>query len=158
MVKDSIEDIRDFLAQKRIAVVGASRNKNDFNTRLFLSLRELGYDVVPVNPKASEVGGIRSFDCVQAIDPPADAALLLTPANTTTTIVADCLEAGIRRVWMYRSHGTGASNPAAVDFCRKNGITVIAGQCPYMFLPQTGWFHQFHGLIKKWTGSYPQSS
>jgi uncharacterized protein len=158
MEKDSLDDIRDFLAQKRIAVVGVSRKESDFNTRLFLSLRDLGYDVVPVNPKASEICGTRAFDCVQAIDPPAEAALLMTPSNTTATVVADCLEAGIRRVWMYRAVGTGATNEAAVDFCHKNGIKVVTGQCPYMFLPQTGWFHQIHGCVKKLTGSYPQSS
>ena len=156
MRKDSLAEIQDFLAQKRVAVVGVSRNSKDFNTRLFLSLREMGYDAVPVNPKASEVIGLRCYDCVQAIDPPVAAALLLTPPDATATVVADCLAAGIRRVWMYRAGGAGAVNAAAVDFCRANHITVIAGQCPYMFLPETGRFHKFHGFLKKLAGSYPE--
>jgi len=44
----------------------------------------------------------------------------------------------------------------AVKFCEANGISVIAGECPMMFLPGGSWFHRFHGLLKKIAGSYPR--
>jgi uncharacterized protein len=46
----SMATIQDFLAQKRIAVVGVSRNPKDFSRGLFRTLRERGYDAVAVNP------------------------------------------------------------------------------------------------------------
>ncbi len=47
----ALETIEDFLAQKRIAMVGVSRHPKDFSADLFQELRRRGYDMVPVNPK-----------------------------------------------------------------------------------------------------------
>jgi hypothetical protein len=44
----------------------------------------------------------------------------------------------------------------AVKFCEANGIAVIAGECPMMFLSGGAWFHRLHGWLKKITGSYPR--
>jgi predicted CoA-binding protein len=152
----SLETISDFLAQKRIAMVGVSRKKTDFITGLFKELCKRGYDVVPVNPNATEVLGRRCFARVQDINPPVEAALLMTPAKLTDAVVKECAEAGINRVWMYRARGQGAVTPEAVAFCREHGISVVPGQCPFMFLPDTGAVHRFHGFIRRIAGSYPQ--
>jgi predicted CoA-binding protein len=57
----SFETIEAFLAQKRIAMIGISRNPKDFSASLFSELERRGYDIVPVNPKASEVMGRPCF-------------------------------------------------------------------------------------------------
>ncbi len=152
----SLEDIQDFLAQKRIAVVGVGRDPKDFNHKMFQSFRELGYDAVPVNPHAKEVEGTPCFSCVQEIEPPVDAVLIMTPAATTDTIAKDCADAGVKRIWMYRAAGPGAVSQAAVELCRRNGIRVVDGGCPYMFLPNAPWFHRLHGFLVKITGNYPK--
>jgi len=41
----------DFLAQRRIALVGVSRDPRDLSRALFRELRGRGYDVVPVHPQ-----------------------------------------------------------------------------------------------------------
>ena len=151
-----LETIKDFLAQKRIAVVGVSRNPKDFNNSLFRDLRAAGYDAVPVNPLVKEVDGLRCFDRVQAIAPPVDGVLIMTRPDVTASIVRDCLEAGVKRVWMYRAAGPGAVSQSATEFCEKNGIRVVAGRCPYMFLPNTAWFHRLHGFLVKLAGKYPK--
>ena len=152
----SLETIEDFLAQKRIAMIGASRNPKDFSATLFDELRKQGYEIVPVNPRATAVMGERCFPRIQDVQPPVDTALLMTSAYVTDAVVKDCAEAGIRRIWMYRAGGKGAVSPAAVAFCQEHGIQVIPGQCPFMFLPQAGGIHKFHGFIRKITGSYPK--
>jgi len=151
----SLEVIEDFLAQKRIAMVGVSRQMKDFSVLLFKELRLRGYDVVPINPHASEILGQRCFARVQDIRPPVDTALLMTSPSVTETVVEDCAEAGVRRIWMYRAGGDGAVNPKAVQFCQEKGIQLVAGECPFMFLPGNG-FHALHGLIRKLTGSFPK--
>ncbi len=150
-----IDDVQEFLAQSRIAVVGVSRDANDFSARLFRDLRTRGYDAIPVNPNAQAIDGLPCYDSVQAVYPPADAVLVMTPPAVTDTVVKDCALAGIRRVWLYKAAGQGAANEAAIEFCVKSGMRVVAGECPYMFLPESGWVHSFHGLIKKITRSYP---
>lgn len=148
--------ISEFLAQKRIAVVGASRHSGDFNRKLFEDLRARGYDAVPVNPQAKEIAGVPCYDSVRAIDPPVEGVLVMTPPQVTESVVRDCREAGVRRVWLYRAGGQGAVSPAALEFCRENGMTVIPGHCPYMFLPEAPWFHRFHGALLKIFGKYPK--
>lgn len=151
-----LETIQDFLAQKRIAVVGVSRNSKDFNSMLFRDLRKGGYDVVPVNPHVTEVDGLRCFDRVQAISPPVDGVLIMTPRNVTDTIAQDCVEAGVRRVWMYQAAGPGAVSQSAVELCEKNGVSVVAGGCPYMFLPKPALIHRMHRGLLKLFGKYPK--
>jgi uncharacterized protein len=151
----SLETIQDFLAQKRIAMVGVSRKPNEFSGMLFEELRKRGYDMVPVNPATSEVLGQTCYACLQDVQPAADAAILMTSPVVTERIVRDCVEAGIRRVWMYRAGGQGAVSPAAVEFCRAHKIQVVPGECPFMFLPNAG-FHAVHTVIRKMTFRYPK--
>src|SRR5574337_219234 len=121
------ELIKDFLGRKRLAVVGVSRNPKDFSRALFREFLEQGYDAVPVNPHLTEVEGQRCFACVGDITPPVEAVLLMTPPELTAQVVADCANAGISRVWMYRAIGKGAIDPQAVAFCHEKGIHLIEG-------------------------------
>jgi len=152
----SLETIEDFLTQKRIAMAGISRDPTDFSVKLFEEFCRRGYDVVPVNPNAAEVQGRRCFARVQEIQPPVEAVLLMTSPEASETVVKDCAEAGIRRVWMYRATGKGAISSKAAAFCSEHGIRVVSGECPFMFWPDTAGFHRFHGLIRKITGRYPR--
>ena len=154
----SIETIQAFLAQQRVAMVGISRQPKDFSTALFEELCRRGYDVVPVNPNTSEALGRPCFPRVQDIQPAVAAALLMTSPAVTETVVRDCAAAGIRRIWMYRAGGKGAVSDQALRFCREHGISVIAGECPFMFFPNASLIHRCHGFIRKITGSYPQKS
>lgn len=154
----SLETIEDFLAQKRIAMVGISRDPADFSVQLFEELCRRGYDVVPVNPNLAGVLGRRCFVRVQDVKPPVDGALLMTSPEVTETVARDCAEAGIRRIWMHRGTGRGSVSPRAVAFCQEQGIRVVPGQCPFMFLSKTTGFHRFHGFVRKITGKYPQQA
>ena len=154
----SLETIEDFLAQKRLAMVGISREPGSFSAILFEELCRRGYDMIPVNPNTPNVHGRPCFARLQDIQPPVDAALLMTSPEITDRVVADCAEAGIHRVWMYRATGKGAVSQAAIAFCQERGIQVIPGQCPYMFLPRAETVHRLHGFFRKITGRYPQHS
>jgi predicted CoA-binding protein len=155
MAETARQAISDFLAQKRIAVVGASRNPKDFNAILFHDLRLRGYDAVPVNPHAKEIDGVRCYARVQEIEPPVEGVLVMTKPEAADAIVEDCLKAGVRRVWLYGMAGKGAASPRVVELCRRNGIAVVPGFCPYMFLPGTQWFHRLHGAFLKIARKYP---
>jgi uncharacterized protein len=151
-----LAQIQDFLGQKRLAVVGVSTRPQDFSRTLFREFRKRGYDAVPVNPAASEIDGQPCFARLADIEPPVDGALLMTSPAATDQVVRDCAGAGIKRVWMYRALGAGAVSASAVKFCEAEGITVIPGECPFMFLPEGAWFHGLHGLVKKIFGAYPR--
>jgi uncharacterized protein len=150
------QQVDAFLALKRIAFVGMSTNPKAFSRGLWKELERRGYEVVPVNSSVTELDGRPVHARVQDIQPPVQGALLMTAPKVTEQVVVDCAAAGIRNVWMYRSMGVGSVSQKAIEFCETNGISVVAGQCPYMFLPKTPVFHRIHGLAKRVTGSYPK--
>jgi predicted CoA-binding protein len=147
--------IDDFLSRKRIAVIGVSRNPADFSRSLFREFVLRGYDVVPVHPSAAEMEGKLCFTRLQNVAPPVEGALLLTAPEVTEQVVQDCAEAGITRVWMFRGGGRGAVSRQALAFCESKGMSVVAGECPFMFFPNNGLVHGLHAFIRKITGRYP---
>lgn len=154
-LRSSLDVIEDFLAQKRIAIVGISRDPKDFSSALFREMHRRGYEVLPVNPKATELMGRHCYARVQDIEPPVDVALLMTTPEAAEAVVRDCAQAGIHRVWMYRAGGRGAVSPEAVKFCVEHGIAVVPGECPFMFWKDSG-FHRLHGFVRKMMGRYPR--
>jgi uncharacterized protein len=151
----SMAVIEDFLAQKRIAVVGVSRDPKTFSRGLLRTLRERGYDAVAVNPELQSVDDAPCFAKLADVSPRVDGVLVMTSPAITDDVVRQCAHLGIGRVWMYRAGGKGAVSPQAVEFCEEHGIKVVPGECPYMFFRQSGWFHGLHGFIKKIAGAYP---
>ncbi len=153
----SLKQISEFLAQKRLAMVGVSRNPSDFTRTLYAEFKKRGYDIVPVNPNLSDLDGQRCYARVQDIQPGVDGVLVVTPSRATDQVVRDCAEAGVSRIWLHRGEGIGSVSDQAVAFCQEHGINVVVGHCPFMFLPETPFFHRMHGFVKKLTGSYPVS-
>ncbi len=147
--------IDDFLAQKRIAIIGVSRNPHDFTRAMFNEFVRRGYEAIPVNPHAAEIDGRKSFAHIGEIEPKAEAALIMTPAAQSETIARECAAAGIERVWFYRAVGHGAVNERAVDLCESSGMRVVSGRCPFMFFPDAG-FHGWHAALLKLIGRYPR--
>jgi len=140
--------VQEFLAARRIAMVGFSRNPKDFSRMLDAQLRERGYDVVPVHPEAAELDGRRVFPRVSAIEPPVDAAIVGGPPSLAETVARDCLDAGVRRIWFHRGGGKGSASPQALDLCRARGVTPIQDLCPMMVLPGASWPHRLHGWFR----------
>lgn len=154
----ALDDVRDFLAQRRVALVGLSRNPKDFSHVVFREMSQRGYDMVPVNPAAAELEGRRCFARMQEISPPVDGVLIMTAARDTDRVVRDCMEAGVRRVWMHRGGGQGAVSKEAAEFCHHKGIRLVEGYCPLMFLAGTPLLHRMHGFFMKVLGGYPTRS
>ena len=152
----SMAIIRDFLAQKRIAVVGVSHDPKDFSRGLLRTLRQRGYEAVAVNPALSTVDDTPCFASLAEVSPRVDGVLAMTSPAVTDQIVLECARLGIPRVWMYRAAGAGAVSPQAIEFCEEHGIAVVPGECPYMFFSGESWFHRLHGFIRKVAGSFPR--
>jgi predicted CoA-binding protein len=127
------EAVTDFLAQKRIAVAGVSRSKNEAANIIYRKLRDAGYQVFPVNPNAAEVEGESCYPDLTSIPGGVDGVVIATHPSVTRDITSECARLGIQRVWMHRSFGPGSWSEDAVEFCRENGISVIPGGCPMMY-------------------------
>ena len=139
---------REFLGAKRIAVVGASRDPKSFSRNVMKELVTRGYDMVPVNPMASQIAGRAAFATVRDVTPSPEVALLMTPPSRTADAVADCIGAGVRKIWLHRGGGAGAASPEALALCRAAGIEPVTDLCPFMVLSDAGWFHRVHGYFR----------
>lgn len=147
---NNLESARQLLAGKRIALVGVSRNEKDFTRMVLRELVKRGYEAVPVNPAAdgAELEGRRAFARVAEVSPPVEGAIFFTAPAQTAAAVEEALAAGVRRLWLHRGGGPGASSPAALAACRAAGVEPITDLCPYMALPDPGWYHRLHGLFR----------
>lgn len=146
--------VDDFLAQERIAVVGVRTTTADAGDSIYDKLVKHGYQVFPVNPKTDEYKGVPCYPSVRDIPGGVQAAMLVVTPEVSEKVVEDCLEAGVGHVWMHRSIGNSVSDKA-VEFCRENGISVIGGGCPMMFLePDFG--HVCMRWIGGWAGWLPK--
>ena len=128
--------VNDFLAQKRIAVFGVSRDDRHHPAAnlIYRKLKRSGHDVFAVNPNLATFDDDRCYPDVRAIPGGVDGAVVVTRPETTQRIVRECVDAGIRRVWMHESMAKGSSvSPEAVDDCQKHDVHVIAGACPMMY-------------------------
>ena len=149
MQPSSLEDARAFLRARRVALVGASRSEKDLSRLILKELVQRGYDVVPVNPAASEVGGRRAFARVSDVTPPPEAALVMTPPARAEEVVKDCAAAGVREIWFHRGAGVGAASPPALALCAAEGIHAVKDLCPFMALPGAGFPHRLHGFMRR---------
>jgi uncharacterized protein len=136
------ELVKDFLAQKKIAVVGVSDKRETGCNAGYKRFKEAGYDVYAVNPRIATFQGAPCYPDLKAIPEKPDAVFILASPKVTEMIVQQCVELGVKHVWMHcmmgtkpgLASGTTSVSQNAVQMCRENGITVIPGTCPNQFL------------------------
>jgi uncharacterized protein len=134
--------VQDFLAQKKIAVVGVSDKRETGCNLAYNKFKENGYQVFPVNPRISTFNGATCYPDLKSIPDKPEAVFILASPKVTDQIVQQCVDLGIKHVWMHCMMGTKPGLAAsmtsvsqeAVELCKANGITVIPGSCPNQFL------------------------
>jgi predicted CoA-binding protein len=159
MSKLSIKEAADdFLSQKRIAVVGVSRETDGGHggNSVYNRLKERGYETFAVNPTAEQVEGDRAYHSLADIPGGVDAVVVATHPSVTASVVQQCVDLGIDRVWIHRAIGPGSMSAEAAKLGREQGITVIAGGCPLMFEPCSDGGHRFMRRVLTLTGAVPR--
>jgi predicted CoA-binding protein len=144
--------VQDFLAQKKIAVVGVSDQRETGCNLSYKKFKAAGYQVYAVNPRISTYDGDPCYPDLRSLPEKPEAVFILANPRVTEQIVRQCVDLGIQHVWMHCMLGTkpglaagiSSVSPAAVRLCRENGIAVIPGSCPNQFLkPDIG-----HGIMR----------
>ena len=134
--------VDDFLAQKKVAVVGVSEKRDTGCNLAYKKLKENGYQVYAVNPRITTYESDVCYPDLRSIPEKVDAVFILASPSVTDQIVGQCVELGIKHVWMHCMMGTkpglaagmSSVSQSAVDMCKANGIAVIPGSCPNQFL------------------------
>jgi predicted CoA-binding protein len=147
----------EFLATKRVAVTGVSRNaKGHGSNVVYQRLRKRGYQVFAVNPNAEIVEDDQAYPDLASIPGGVEAVVIGTRPETADATIRECAQLGITQVWMHRSSGTGSVSSSATEFGRKHGITVIDGGCPLMFDPTGDVGHKCMRFFLSMSGVVPK--
>ena len=146
------ELVKDFLVQKKIAVVGVSDKRETGCNMAYKKFRASGYQVYAVNPRITEFEGDPCYPDLKSLPKKPEAVFILANPKVTDQIVQQCVDLGVKHVWMHcmmgtkpgLGAGTSSVSPEAVRMCRENGIAVIPGSCPNQFIqPDAG-----HGMMR----------
>ena len=151
------ETATEFLAHKRVAVTGVSRQPaNHGSNVVYKRLRERGFEVFPVNPNADEVEGDRCFADLKSVPVDLEWVVIGTRPETAEDTMRECVDLGISRVWMHRSFGEGSVSDAASAFGREHGVQVIDGGCPCMYDPVADPAHKVMRTMLQLTRKLPR--
>jgi len=134
--------VNEFLAQKKIAVVGVSDKRETGCNMAYKKFKESGHQVFPINPRISTYDGVTCYEDLKSIPEKPEAVFIFASPKVTDQIVQQCVDLGIKHIWMHCLMGTkpGLSasttsvSQSAVEMCKANGISVIPGSCPNQFL------------------------
>jgi uncharacterized protein len=147
--------VQEFLAQKKIAVVGVSDKRETGCNLAYTKFKEAGYEVYAVNPRINTFNGAPCYPDLKSIPEKPDAVFILAKPAVTDQIVQQCVDLGVKHVWMHCMMGTKPGLAAsmtsvsqdAVNKCRENGISVIPGTCPNQFLKPDFGHNMMRGLF-----------
>jgi len=144
--------IDEFLAQEHVAFVGVSRDPKAFANSIYRHLREGGgRTLYPVNhnPDVTTIEGDRAYRRLADVPDPVDGVFVMVPAEDAAEVVREAVARGIPRVWLHRGLGPNSVSAEAVALCAENGIDVVDGACPLMFVEPIGLVHRVHhGLAR----------
>ena len=120
-------------AARTVAVVGLSSDRQKASFFVAVYLKEEGYRVVPVNPKADAILGEKAYPDVASIPFPVDIVDIFRPQRDVDEIVNQAIarkEKGIDSpaIWMQLR----IINLPAAERARAAGLTVIVDKCVKM--------------------------
>ncbi len=151
-MKISGRSIQDFLDQRKIAVIGVSRDTRQLSYQAYNLLKTRGFEVYAVNPNTDNIVGDKCYPNVNSLPSKVGGALVMLPPEKTVQVLPEIAGAGIKQVWLQQQ----TESEQAIKFCSDHGINVVYGQCIMMFIEPVESFHRFHRWIKKITNTLPK--
>jgi uncharacterized protein len=122
----SDDQLKQIYNLRNIAVVGMSTSPEKPGHFVPKYLLNLGYNVIPVNPKATEILGRRSFHRVSEITEQVDIVNVFRKSEDVYPIIQDAIEKkGVKIIWLQE----GIHNEKAEMLAQAKGIDVLFNRC-----------------------------
>ena len=120
------EGIRKIYNFRNIAVVGMSRDPAKPAHLVPKYMMERGFNIIPVNPIASEILGRRTYSYVSDIKSQIDIVDVFRPSKDVYPVVEDSIKKpGISVIWLQE----GIHNMEAEKIASDNKIDVVFNRC-----------------------------
>ncbi len=120
--------IKEFIAQKKFAVVGATDNPEKYGHQILVNLKNRGYEVYPVNPRLKEIEGLKCYATLSELPEKVDVVDFVVPPKATEAIIKECVELGLDRIWLQ----PGSESENAISLCEKHQLKVVHSVCVMM--------------------------
>ncbi|MFC1958045.1 CoA-binding protein [Chloroflexota bacterium] len=117
--------IKEFMAQKKFAVIGATNNTEKYGNQVFKNLKARGYEVYAVNPNLTELEGTKCYPTLADIPVKVDVVDFVVPPKVTEVTLQECKRLGLDRIWLQ----PGAESEAAIAYCHENNLKVVHDVC-----------------------------
>jgi uncharacterized protein len=144
--------INEFLAPKKLAIAGVSRNPEKFGHAVFMDLNKKGFEVYPVNPGAERISGKECYSDVSKLPQDVDRLLILTSKKQTMNTLKEAVAKGIRYIWIQQMSET----KEALAYAAEQDINLVTRQCILMYTDPVTSIHKFHRTVSKIFGFYPK--
>lgn len=151
------EGLDALFSPQSIAVVGASSDQRRFGGRPIQYLIEAGFEgpVYPVNPKRSEIQGLKSYSSISEIPGPVDCAMLAVGAEATEQAIGECIEKGVRSAVLFGA-GFSESGPEGgerqdriVQMARQAGLRLLGPNCMGLMNAQARFYGTFASALEE---------
>ena len=110
---------------RNVAVVGLSSDPLKPSRKVAVYLAEHGYNVIPVNPKATEILGKKSYPSLSVVPEKVEIVDIFRRPEDVMPIVEEAIKVGAKVVWMQE----GIVNEAAAQKAREAGLQVVMDKC-----------------------------
>ncbi|HLZ35548.1 MAG TPA: acetate--CoA ligase family protein [Nitrospira sp.] len=132
-----VNSLKPFFHPRSVAVIGASRQQTNIGYRLLESLQGSRFagTIIPVNPHATEIAGLRVFPSLAAVPEPVDLAVIAVPPQLVLSIIDDCAATNVRAVVLItagfaETGGAGTSLEQQLqEKIRRHRIRLIGPNC-----------------------------
>ncbi len=111
--------------ETRIAVVGASTNPRKYGNIIVNNLKEKGYTVYPVNPKAREIAGLPVYPSLAEVPGPVDLVNVVTPPAVSLKVLEEADRLGFPLIWFQE----GSFDDQVLQALEKARIEGIVDAC-----------------------------
>lgn len=146
------QQIDDFFEGEQIAIAGVSRSPKKFGHEVFKELKDKGYEVLPINPNADAIAGIKCYKNVESLPEQVDSMLIVTPKDQTNDLLREGIKKGIKNIWVQQMSNTEETLNIAEEYEKE----IIYGKCIFMFAEPVKSIHKFHRNLVKLFGGLPK--
>ena len=108
-----------------VVVVGLYPKPNRPSNMVASYLKENGYKIIPVNPRAGEILGEVCYTDLNSIPEPVDVVNVFRRPKEVPAIVEEAIKIGAKAVWMQE----GVINHEAATQAMEAGLLVVMDKC-----------------------------
>ncbi len=119
------EIIRSALGERRVAIVGLSANELRASNFVGYYLKRHGYEIVPVNPRETEILGLTCYPSLKDIPEPVGIVNVFRDPSAVPELAADAVSIGARYLWLQ----FGVISEEGALTAKQGGLQVVMDLC-----------------------------